>query len=99
MPKTGKTQIVIMGMMPPMSSIVSKAIAEMVESKEIIFVTQEQGAEMAALLKKEPKENPFENPPLPYVISRMDTEPLSQIFLNENNPWPSPKGRKGKKRW
>ena len=48
--------------------------------------------------KEEKVNNQFGNPPMKIENLRC-FEPLQEVRLEFNNPWPSPKGRKGKKKW
>ena len=75
---------------------VEQIINKIEEQGDVIII----GSGDVSLPAKEQKENPFENPPIPFKNYR-EIEPLRDIrFYNEeSNPYPSPKGRRGKRKW
>jgi len=104
-----KHQVVIVGMSPVGLSAHAQAILHAsVSAGEVILVgsldeLKEKTGIDPESLPKEVKENPFESPPIPikpYNMDLSDIIPISHAdLMNSNNPWPSPKGRKGRRKW
>jgi hypothetical protein len=106
-----KPQVIIVGAGPEDkdgTGRIALYIAGLKEKHEVIFVdTLEKAKELTGLdleLGKMPtlvvddlKENPFRNPPLKF--ERLPEYKVPFMDMTEHNPWPSPKGRKGKRRW
>lgn len=108
MENTGNTKgakLIIIGT-GSIGSMAIKMAEEQINSGEIILVDSvEQISELTGInvddvkeIVEERKVNPFENPipyTNPYVEKLTDTINLNEV----SNPWPSPKGRRGKKRY
>lgn len=84
-------------------------ISSLKEKHEIIFVDSiEKARKLTGLdldLEKMPtviindlKENPFEKPSICYKCLPKIKEPFIDFNII-SNPWPSPKGRNGKRKW
>jgi hypothetical protein len=109
-----KPQLIIIGAGPD-GKIVNRHIElhieKLKEKHEVIFVESiEKARELTGLeldLEKMPtlvvddlkKDNPFENPPIPIKPYDLEAAKMPFIDFKEHNPWPSPKGRNGKRRW
>jgi ABC-type polar amino acid transport system ATPase subunit len=92
-----KTKVMIIGHVDHGKTTLTAAMMKAMEvHKDDIIIVGAEGAELANIKK----EDPFDNTPK-FVIKPYDLEPLREPFIDysQNNPWPSPKGRKGKRRW
>jgi len=92
-----KTKVMIIGHVDHGKTTLTAALMQAMKVKEedIIIV------DVNKLPKEIKKEDPFDNTPK-FVIKPYDLEPLIEPFIDlsvQHNPWPSPKGRKGKRRW
>lgn len=86
-------------------------IEKLKEKHEVIFVESISDAkkltgldldlyDMPTLLIDDlEKDNPFKNPPIPIKPYDLEAAKMPFIDMKEHNPWPSPKGRNGKRRW
>jgi hypothetical protein len=78
-----------------------RAMAEVIASTHMNDTIIIVGSGGDIVDKKEEVNNQFGNPPMKIENLRC-FEPTQEVDLKHmefSNPWPSPKGRKGKKRW
>lgn len=83
-----KPNIVVIGICPEKTLV--QQLIKHAECADVIIIDN----------KETQKENPFESPPIP--IKKYNIEQLREPYIKpllENNPYPSPKGRRGKKRY
>jgi len=91
-----KTKVMIIGHVDHGKTTLTAALMQALKIKEEDIIIVGAGDK----LPEKVKEDPFDNTPK-FVIKNY-AEPLPElraIDLTEHNPWPSPKGRKGKRRW
>jgi len=102
--KKNKAKIIVIGM--GLVGEEAQRIAEkLIEAGEIIIIDsiEELSKNTGIDIKDLPEEvkiksTVFDREPIPIRNYRLN-ELINVDLLRENNPWPSPKGRNGKKKW
>ena len=109
-----KSQVIIIGAGPEDkmgAGRIALLIADLEKKHEVIFVDSIEKArdltgldlelgKMPTLVVDDMKQKTFENPPIPFKRYEVEMPPrIDFMDMQEHNPWPSPKGRKGKRRW
>ena len=96
-----KTKVIIIGHVDHGKTTLTAALMQALKIKEEDIIIVGAGDKLPTVsAKMKESEDPFDNTPK-FVIKNY-AEPLPElraIDLTEHNPWPSPKGRKGKRRW
>lgn len=96
-----KINVMIVGHVDHGKTTLTAALMQAMEVMEVkersIVIVDVSGAELANIKK----EDPFDNTPKFLIKNYREIEPLGEPFIDYgiNNPWPPPKGRKGKRRW
>ncbi len=90
-----KKTIMIIGHIDHGKACLTAAKLAAMKDKSIVLVE-----DLKDINTQEIKNNPFDKEPT-MIIKNYRVEPLSEPYINmqEHNPWPSPKGRKGKRKW
>lgn len=92
---TNNKTIMIIGHVDHGRTCLTAAKLAAMKDKSIVLVE-----DLKDINTQEVKNNPFDKEPT-MIIKNYRVEPLLNAYIDmqEHNPWPSPKGRKGKRKW
>ena len=100
-----KTKVMIIGHVDHGKTTLTAALMQAMEVMEVkergIIIVEAKDELPTISAKMKESEDPFDNTPKFVIRNYREIEPLQEPFIDYsiNNPWPPPKGRKGKRRW